>query len=253
MFGGHESFYECYSGYWARKLQKQKVPRFIKDFEGDSYKHILCHMLEVTVGTMTFFTCDVTNPPPDLLASQPAIYLSQVRSSGGLVAFKFTEYVGNPVLHWLRSGRTSDGDKADLLHALAFHMNRATTHKVNCVLIELLALMSTQCVDPEVAAIAKSMLSGSFTGKVGSLMFNDRLVEFLNYVQGLRDGKFAAFDRAIQYTSDIEAMIHVQQLWECATRGDSPLHDPVRQSLLNGARVVRDDLRSQLGTDLTVR
>ena len=47
--------------------------------------------------------------------------------------------------------------------------------------------------------------------------------------------------------------MHVSQAWDVITKGDSPLHDPVTQSPLNGAEAVRAELRSVLGTDLTVR
>ena len=83
-------------------------------------------------------------------------------------------------------------------------------------------------------------------------MYGDRYLEYLNNVQGERDGKFAAFETGIHYTEDLTAMIHVEQMWETSQNGQSPLHDPVRQSTLNAAEVVRRDLLDKLGSDLTV-
>ena len=47
-------------------------------------------------------------------------------------------------------------------------------------------------------------------------------------------------------------MMHVVHGVEQATEGASSLSDPLRQSTLNAAEVVRADLVSRLGTDLTL-
>ena len=82
-------------------------------------------------------------------------------------------------------------------------------------------------------------------------MFGDRVLEWTNYLQERRDGKFAAFDKAIHYTPQMAALLHVTQAWE-ARGGHSHLDDPVTQPLLNAAKQVRDQLRRTLGSDLTV-
>ena len=215
--------------------------------------HILALDLEVAIGALTYLAVDVVAPPPQLLFSNPGLYDASLNHAGGVVLMKFMLHVGVPALHWLRAGRSSDGAKAETLHAIAFHMNRATTHKINCVLISLLALWSTTATHPNVAEMVKATTSGSFTGNPGSLMYMDRLQESLNNVQDQRDGKFAAFERGLHYTADLQAMMHADQAWQTATKGDSPLHDPVTQSLLNGAAAVRNELRAKLGTDLTVK
>ena len=68
-----------------------------------------------------------------MFLTDPMVYDASILSVGGKVAFKKLMTVGNPILHFLRSGRESNGDKLEKLNALAFHMNRATTHKINCV------------------------------------------------------------------------------------------------------------------------
>ena len=252
MFGGHESFFDCFKGYFARLLHKEKVPKLIPDFENDSYMHILEFDLPLAIGTLAYFVSDVMQPPPELFISDPVLYLSLLNHAGGIVSFRFLQNVGVPVLHWLRSGRKSDGDKVEKLHALAFHMNRATTHKVNCVLISLLAMLSTVCTHHKLSGIVRAMVSSSFTGKIGSLVYCDRMAEFLNLLQDERDGKFAAFERSLHFSQDMEAMLHVTQMWTCVEQGDSPLHDPVRQSTLNAAEVVRAELLKKCGSDLTI-
>jgi hypothetical protein len=69
MFGGHESFYDCYEGYFCRVLHKEKVPKLIPNFENDSYTHVLTLELQITIGALTFFLSDVKNPPPQMLLS----------------------------------------------------------------------------------------------------------------------------------------------------------------------------------------
>ena len=112
-----------------------------------------------------------------------------------------------------------------------------------------LALWSTLATEPRIARIVKELVSLSLTGKVD--MFCDRLLEYLNYMQDLRDGSFAAFEKAIHYSDQIEALLHVGWAWDAAEKGDTPLNDPITQAMLNGAQQVRKTLRSKLGTDLT--
>lgn len=253
LFGGHESFFEAIAGYFARLLHKTKVPKLIKNFEGDTYKHVLTFDLELAIGIMQFLTIDVTSPAPELLTSQPVLYDAQLQSAGAKVVFKWLLMVGNPALHWLRAGRQGDGSKVEKLHPISFHMYRATTHKVNCVLISLLGLLSTCATPDPIAEIVRACVSFSWTGRVGSLVYGDRLVEQFNLWQSWRDGKYAAFEKALQYTPDMAAMIHVAQVWDCFQNGDHESHDPVTQSILNGAAVVRAELKKKLGTDLTVK
>ena len=112
MFGGHEAFFDCYTGFFVRVLGKTKVPKLIPDFENDAYTHVLAHLVEVTVGTLTYFLHDVTDPPPELFVSDPVLYATMLKAAGGVVAFRYLQYVGIPVLHWLRAGRESNGSLA---------------------------------------------------------------------------------------------------------------------------------------------
>lgn len=250
LFAGQQSYFDAYTGYFAKLLHKEKCPRLVQDFVNDSFRHMLAFDLELAIGTWLYFISDVTDPNPMLLITDPAAYEAAIQSSGGMVAFKFLEDIGTPVLHWLRSGRDGNGDKVEKLHAHAFHLNRSTTHKVNCVLISLLAIMSTRCVEPEIAAIVKSTVAVSITGR--SLQYVDRLLESLNFLQEQRDGKFAAFDRSLHYSDEIEAMLHVAHAWEMMEHGEAASNDPITQAMLNGAATVRRELREKLGTDLTL-
>ena len=249
IFAVHQTFFDSYMGYWCKVLHREKVPKFIMSLQDDAYRHALSLHLEATIGTDAYFLLDVEHPPADMYLSNPMLYDSMIESAGGKTAFKYILHGGNPILHWLRAGRESDGDKVEKLHTVGFHMNRATTHKVNCVMISLLALWSTCATEPAIARIVKELVSLSLTGKVD--MFCDRLLEYLNYMQDLRDGKFAAFEKAIHYSDQVEALLHVGCAWDAAEKGESPLNDPLTQAMLNGAQRVRKTLRDKLGTDLT--
>lgn len=50
----------------------------------------------------------------------------------------------------------------------------------------------------------------------------------------------------------MRALMHVAHAVEVAEEGESGASDPLRQSTLNAAEVIRKDLRDCLGTDLTV-
>ena len=110
--------------------------------------------------------------------------------------------------------------------------------------------MATRCVEPEVADIVKNTVAVSITGR--SLQYDDRLLESVNYLQEQRDGKFAAFDRSLHYSDEIEAMLHVAHAWEALENGETASNDPITQAMLNGAATVRRELCAKLGTDLTV-
>ena len=162
LFAGQESYHDCYTRSHARVLHREKVPKHIPDFQMDSFRHILAHTLEVTIGTYTYFLRDVVQPPPNMLLSDPMLYDASLAAAGGKVAFKYLLQVGIPALHWLRAGRKSDGDKCEKLHAHAWHMNRATTHKVNAVMISFLALMSTAAVDARRGTAHRPRLGRSY-------------------------------------------------------------------------------------------
>lgn len=249
LFAGHESYHDCYVGFFVVVLQREKLPKKIQDFKDDSFRHVLAHTLEVTIGTYTWMIADVTDPSPLLLLSNPETYEGAIQHAGGLVSFMYLRDVGTPALHWLLTGRDGDGGRAEKLHAHSFHVNRATTHKINCVMISLLAIMATTCVDPQLAGIIKELICVSATGR--SLQFADRMLENINNMQEQRDGKFAAFDRSMHYSDDIEAMLHVAHAWEAAEKGDAASNDPITQAILNGAASVRAELRRRIGTDLT--
>ena len=225
LFAGQESYHDSYTGYFGKVLHREKVPKHIPDFSNDSFRHILAHTLEITIGSYVYFISDVQNPPPDMLLSQPAMYEASIRKAGGQVAFKYLLHVGCPNLHWIRAGRESNGDTCEKLHAHSFHINRATTHKINCVLISLLSLLSTTAVDPIIADMVKALVSTSITGK--TYVYGDRAMEYFNNLQGQRDGKFASFENAIHYSPSIEAMLHAALVWDVAEKGESPINDPV--------------------------
>ena len=60
-------------------LHKEKVPEHIKDFEGDSYRHMLTHVMEESIGIVTWLVIDVVAPPPSLLLDDPQAYEAQIK------------------------------------------------------------------------------------------------------------------------------------------------------------------------------
>ena len=67
-----------------------------------------------------------------------------------------------------------------------------------------------------------------------------------------RNHKFASFEKAIHYSADMAAYLHVASAWQAAESGADPNSDAINQSILNAAAVVRRLLRAKLGTDLTI-
>jgi hypothetical protein len=63
------------------------VPKHVESFEKDSYLHVMTHMKEDYLGTLSYFLLDVKNPAPELLLDDPEAYAAEIRHHGGLVAF----------------------------------------------------------------------------------------------------------------------------------------------------------------------
>lgn len=117
----------------------------------------------------------------------------------------------------------------------------------------LIALLSVEATHPKVAEAVKLSAFANIGGKDGCYMFKDRILEHIHRLQDERRGKFAAFESALEYAPELIGMMHVAYALEMAENGESELHDPLRQSHLNGAEQVRKDLVKKLGTDLTVQ
>ena len=81
--------------------------------------------LPFAAAILVYFGLHVTEPPPELLFSQPALYISMLENAGGIILAQFLLHVGLPTMYWQRSFRREDGKMVDHLHAFAFHVFRA--------------------------------------------------------------------------------------------------------------------------------
>ena len=171
---------------------------------------------------------------------------------GGLVQFKKLQYSSFPSMEWLLASRTGDAAKAEPLYAFAFHAHRAWAHKPNAARIALIALLSTLGVSDKMKRFVCAVSTISTLGKVGSSMFADRYVEGINRAQQQRQGKFAAFERALTYQPHLIGMMHVDHAFTAAEDKEAGLDDPLRPTMLNAGEAVRQALKERIGTDLTV-
>jgi len=161
-----------------------------------------------------------------------------------------------------------------ILHAFYVQM-RSYAHKPMEARIILVALASTQCTHPKIAAMVQE--SGAICIGNGPSMFDDRLVEYINRIQTTRQKtsssphihlsliiapllthsrfwahRYAAFESALEYTPELTGMIHTTHALRAAEGTENPLDDELRQPILNAAESIREDLVRRLGTDLTV-
>jgi len=250
IFAGNEGFHKCKYDRTKAILGKTAVAEHNKSIE--EYHHVMTHVREDYVGTLSYFLLDVTNPPPSLLLDDHETYLSRLKSAGAIAAFQSMKLVGCPASHYQLAGRMGDGDRVMELHGLSFHACRAWAYKPVEVRVLLNAFLSTEATHPSVSRFVKDTAFFNWLGRKGSYMYVDRAVETVHKVQGERTGKFVTFDSAFQFTEHMPTMLHVLHALDVADNGESSAHDPLRQSTINAADAVRKDLKQQLGTDLTI-
>ena len=106
---------------------------------------------------------------------------------------------------------------------------RGWAHKPTEVKILLLALLSTEATHPKVAEMVRASGFFSFTGKPGSSMMADRAVEYINHLQDERRGKFAAFEKALEFTPHLACAL-------CPHNCSHPLDPPASARASNDAR-----------------
>lgn len=251
-FGCNEGFHDMKYGRTKTLLSKEKVPKHIPNFENDSYMHCTTHIRDDLIGTLAYFLRHVQKPAPELLLDDPVAYLGQIKSAGGVAAFESMRYSGIPGSHYIRCARASEGEKVPELEAYAFHVMRAWAHKPVEAKILLISLLSTEATHPKIADVVKHSQFFSALGREGSSMFLDRALEGVNLYQDQRRGKFSAFETALEYTPAMSAFMHVFHALEAAEHGDNAASDPLRESTINAANVICEDLVKRLGVDLTI-
>eukprot|EP00326_Haptolina_ericina_P035953 CAMPEP_0181249290 /NCGR_PEP_ID=MMETSP1096-20121128/45668_1 /TAXON_ID=156174 ORGANISM="Chrysochromulina ericina, Strain CCMP281" /NCGR_SAMPLE_ID=MMETSP1096 /ASSEMBLY_ACC=CAM_ASM_000453 /LENGTH=349 /DNA_ID=CAMNT_0023346603 /DNA_START=43 /DNA_END=1092 /DNA_ORIENTATION=+ len=251
-FALNEGFHDVKYGRSTALLGKDKVPKHIPNFEGDSYKHCTTHIRDDYVGTLAYFLLHVQQPPPELLLDDPAAYVAQIKSAGGLAAFESMRYAGIPMAHYHLAARKEDGDKNCELEAYAFHVCRALAHKPVEARVLLISLISSQASHPKVAEVVKQTAFFSWFGRPGGSIDGDRAMENINLLQDKRRGRFSDFERSLEFTPCLTAFAHVREALSLADDGESAACDPLRESTINAATVICKDLVQRLGTDLTI-
>ena len=138
------------------------------------------------------------------------------------------------------------------LHAYALHVHRCV-HKPNESKINLIELVSFYCIHPALKLFKTVMCGFSILGRLSSCMAYDRLIEWINFRQSQRNSSFQAHDRSLQYTPELQPMMHVDAAYTAATLGRSPEADDGydRRTLNNALRLVEEFVQ-ECGTDLTV-
>jgi hypothetical protein len=208
----------------------------------------------ITIAIVAFLLQDVTSPPPALLLRDPELYLQQVDSASAVVLIRYLQYAGFVILQWQRAAREGDGLKLKKLFAYSHHVFRSVCHKPVCAQISLIALLGFCCALPALQNVLLATVSLSLLGRIGSNMFTDRMLEYVNHIQqgAKRSASASSFGRALDFTTLLRAIIHVRHAFQAVETGAGPADDPVSENMLRMARLLQDAFVRTLGRDLTV-
>ena len=235
-------------------LKFDKICQITQNLEHNAYAHHQNAHHAVTLGILAFLIQDVVEPPPSLLLQNFEDYTAQVHHSGGSVILMYLLYGGFPIIQWQRAAREGNGEKLKKLFAYSFHVCRALAHKPVCVQILLIGLLGFTCALPSLQSVLLATTSLSLFGRLGSNIYSDRLLEYINKIQQgtKRSSNAASFARAVDLTQLLRIMLHVRHAYENAEKGGSESDAPITLSQLRQARVIQDYLVTTLGRDLTV-
>ena len=252
MFALIELFWKCCLCFFGGILELDNVFERMPNLENNAYGHALVFLSSVSLAIVLFFTHHVTSPSPALFYANPLAYYQQLNSAGGRILFLVYFYVCGPVLAYQRSIRSRNGSMLPKLHAYALHVHRCV-HKPNESKINLISLVSFYCIHPALKLFKVAMCGVSLLGRLGSCMAFDRLIEWINFRQGQRNSTFQAFDRSLQYTPELQPMMHVDAAYTAATLGSSPeADDGYDRRVLNNALRLVERFVQECGTDLSV-
>ena len=110
------------------------------------------------------------------------------------------------------------------------------------------------CALPSLQTVLLATTSLSLLGRLGSNIYSDRLLEYINKIQQgtKRSSNAASFARAVDLKQLLRIMLHVRHAYENAEKGGSESDAPITLSQLRQARIIQDYLVTTLGCDLTV-
>ena len=252
MFALIELLWKCCLCCFGSILELDNVFERMPNLENNAYSHALVYLSSVALAVVIYFTHHVTSPSPALFYANPLGYYQQLNSAGGRVLFMVYFYVCAPVLAYQRAIRSRNGALLPKLHAYAIHVHRCV-HKPNESKINLISLVSFYCIHPALKLFKTAMCGISLLGRIGSCMGFDRLIEWINFRQGQRNSTFQAFDRSLQYTPQLQPMMHVDAAYTAATLGTSPeADDGYDHRVLNNALRLVERFIRECGTDLSV-
>ena len=164
----------------------------------------------------------------------------------------FLKNVGFVASVFLRVGRAGGGPTIRKLNAVAFHVFRSVAHKIASVQIALIALLGYCCAHPKLQDMLFKTCSVSLLGNAGRLVFIDRLVENINFLQQKRMNAFTGFEKALHHTDLLKPMLHVDHAFEEAESSTHRSDDHFSKSMVFEARKLQNMFVRLLGTDLTV-
>ena len=252
MFALIELFWKVCACCFGGILQLENVFERMPNLENNAYSHALVFLSSCSLAIVIYFTRHITSPSPDLFYTNPLAYYQLLNSAGGRVLFLFYYYVCSPVLAYQRAIRDREGPMLPKLQAYALHVHRCV-HKPNESKINLIALISFYCIHPALKLFKTVMCGISILGRLSSCMAFDRLIEWINFRQGQRNSSFQAYDHSLQYTPELQPMMHVDAAYTAATLGKSPeADDGYDRRILNNALRLVERFIQQCGTDLTV-
>lgn len=221
------------------------------------------------IAIQSYLLLNVKNPPPELWVSNPALYLSKVRSAGGRVIIMFMLHAGFPMLDWQYSARTHKGKRNVSLYSLAFHLHRSVAFKTKSVFIALEALVALCCAHKSLRharalrrrrdgalclasdlacltlscrPLVESCSSMNFLGHTGCSVYNDKANEYLNKMFQERAMNARDFMVSTHWGPHLKYALHIEQMWKKWLNGESELNDPIRQYHLDNSEHIRREL-----------
>ena len=90
----------------------------------------------------------------------------------------------------------------------------------------------------------------SLLGTVGAQMAFDRLIEYVNHLQKMRTTAFKGFEKQLQFTPHLKALVHIDAAWKEANGVFAGIDDGIPAYLYNDVAQLRRKIRETLGTNL---
>lgn len=254
MFGLNEMFFYALVAWCLAVMGITKVFMVTKDLEHNNYAHVQQAHHAIVIAIVAYLLQDVTSPPPALFLRSPTLYLQQVQHASGEVLLMYLRFAGFVILQWQRAAREADGLKLKKLFAYSHHVFRSVCHKPVCAQISLIALLGFCCALPALQKVLLATVSLSLLGRLGSNMYTDRILEYINMLQqgSKRSANAASFGRSLDLTTLLRPMMHVRHAFQASETGAAQSDDPVTENMLRMARLLQDALVQTIGCDLTL-